>query len=252
MGAGARVLAHDAELHDGLRAAGWAPTVEAVGGEDPDAPEVARTFDLLRALAAQVRRAVARGAFPFVLAGGCLSASGTVAGVGAEGVGVVWLDAHADLDDPEDNASGFLDVMALAVLTGACWRAQRETIAGFAAVPEERVALIGARDLAPYQRERLERSAVRTGGLGPLRERTYLHVDLDVLDVAEGRANHHAAPGGLSVAEVLALIDDAFAGSRVVAAALSAYDPTADTDGRIRAAARTIAARIARRAVAGR
>jgi arginase len=252
MGVGADVLAHDEELHRLLREAGWAPTVEAVGAADPAAGEVARTFELLRALADQVARAVARGAFPLVCAGGCLSASGTVAGVGADGIGVVWLDAHADLDDPEDNVSGFLDVMALSLLTGACWRAQRETIPHFAAVPEDRVSLIGARDLAPYQRAKLERSAVHTGGLGELGPRTYLHIDLDVLDTSEGRANHHAAPGGPSLAEVLALVDDVFAWSTVVGAALTAYDPSADRDDRILAAARTIAARIAARAAAQR
>jgi arginase len=44
----------------------------------------------------------------------------------------LWLDAHADFDTPEDNLTGFTDVMGLAILTGGCWRALRETIPGFA------------------------------------------------------------------------------------------------------------------------
>ena len=36
------------------------------------------------------------------------------AGSGPDGLGVVWFDAHADFDTPEDNVSGFFDVMALA------------------------------------------------------------------------------------------------------------------------------------------
>ena len=90
-----------------------------------------------------------------------MSSVGTVAGTGAEGLGVVWLDAHADFDTPEDNLSGFFDVMALAVLTGAGWTALRETVPGFAPVPEEQVRGAGVRDLEPYQRARLGRSAVR-------------------------------------------------------------------------------------------
>jgi arginase len=43
----------------------------------------------------------------------------------------LWLDAHADFDTPEDNL-GFTDVMGLAILTGGCWRALRETIPGIA------------------------------------------------------------------------------------------------------------------------
>jgi arginase len=108
MGAGAAVLAGDAELHARLEDAGWAPTVQRVLAADPDTGEVARIFDLLRQLALDVRAARARGAFPLVLAGGCISATGTVAGAaGGDGVdvGTVWLDAHADLDTPDDNRS---------------------------------------------------------------------------------------------------------------------------------------------------
>jgi arginase len=267
MGAGAALLARDAGLHAALEGAGWAPTVQRVSGPvNPAGPEVARTFDVLRQLGRDVRAAVARGAFPLVLAGGCLSAAATFAGAGGAGgadVGVVWLDAHADLDDPEDNASGFLDVMALSVLTGRGWRAQRETIDGYVAVPEERVALLGVRDLADYQRARVEASAVhavpgaidpeeRDWALAELPEATYLHVDLDVLDTSVGRANAYASPGGPSLDAVLRVIDVVFDRGPVVAAALSAYDPDADRGGAILEAARAIAARIAVRAHAQR
>jgi arginase len=261
MGAGAALLAGDAELHDALREAGWAPTLQRVASADPGAPEVARTFEVLLALALDVRGAVAGRAFPLVLAGGCLSAAGTFAGAGARDAGVVWLDAHADLDTPEDNVSGFLDVMALSVLTGGCWRAQREAIPRFAAVPQERVALLGVRDLADYQRAAMERSAVRVvpGAFAPeaaaaaiaaLPAPTYLHVDLDVLDTSVGRANAYAAPGGPPLEDVLAVIDAAFDHGPVVAAALTAYDPAADRSGTILDAARTIARHIATRRMA--
>jgi arginase len=257
MGAGAALLARDPEFHAALERAGWGPTVQRVTAADPDAPEVARTFDLLRQLAADVRTAVTRGAFPLVLAGGCISAAATVAATGA--AGVVWLDAHADLDTPEDNRSGFLDVMALSMLTGGCWRAQRETIPGFRAIAERDVALLGVRDLAPYQAEQVHRAATRTashafdaaaarGAIATLPVPLYLHVDLDVLDTSVGRANRYAAPHGPSLDTVLATVDAAFDHGRVAAAALSAYDPTADTDGAILAAAREIARRIAERA----
>jgi arginase len=257
MGAGAALLAGDPALHAALWEADWAPTVQRVPAADPAAGEIARTFELLRALAGAVRGAVARGAFPLVFAGGCLSAAGTVAGSGARGA--VWLDAHADLDTPEDNLSGFLDVMALSLLTGGCWAAQRATIDGFSPLAEADVALLGVRDLAPYQADQVARAATRraagryapaaaAGAIEPLPVPLYLHVDLDVLDPSVGRANHYAAPGGPSLETVLATVDAAFDHGRVAAATLSAYDPSADRDGRILAAARTIAARIARRA----
>ncbi|HEU4975586.1 MAG TPA: arginase family protein [Baekduia sp.] len=263
MGAGAALLAGDPDLHALLEGAGWAPTLQRVAGGDAGAPELARTFDVLRQLARDVRSAVTRGAFPLVLAGGCLSAAATVAGAGDTDLGVVWLDAHADLDDPEDNESGFLDVMALSVLTGRCWRAQRERIDGHVPVPEERVALLGVRDLAAYQRARMEASGVhvvpgaiepvaRDRALAALPARTYLHVDLDVLDPSVGRANAYAAPCGASLDAVLRIVDRVFDRGPVVAAALSAYDPAVDRDGAILDAARAIAGRIAVHAMAQR
>jgi arginase len=250
MGAGPAVLAR-----------GVPGDYASVAPVDAMRPEIARVIELDRRLAAAVREAVAAGCLPLVLAGGCVSALGTVAGAGPEGLGVVWLDAHADLDTPEDNLSGFFDVMALAILTGSGWAALRGTIPGFAPVPEERVVLAGVRDLEPYQRARLGRSAVRAvpgafgleelaGALEALREHTgrvYLHVDLDVLDSRAGRANEYAAPGGPGPAEVVGAVDAVFDAFDVAAAAVTAYDPTEDTNGRARDVARRVIGRIGER-----
>jgi arginase len=261
MGAGAALLAGDAPLHDALSSAGWAPTIQQILAADPGIGEVTRIFDLLRAQEAAVRAAHARGAFPLVLAGGCISATGTVAGCGAEGA--VWLDAHADLDTPTDNLSGSMDVMALSILCGSAWPAQHATIPNAVALPEERIALLGVRDLASYQRDRLAASALRTvpgafdawaatAAITALPQRLYLHVDLDVLDTSVGYANRFASPGGPSLETVLATIDATFDHATVLAAALTAYEPSADRDGKILEAARTIARRIADRALAQR
>jgi arginase len=253
MGAGAALLGSDRELHDALASVGWTPTLERVAAGDASAGEVARIFDVLRAHAGAVRAAVGRGAFPLVLSGGCISAAATVAGgAGSRPAGVVWLDAHADLDTPEDNLSGSMDVQALSILTGAAWQAAARTIPGFAPLREEDVCLSGVRDLADYQRERLAASAVRSfnaGALAALPDRVYLHVDLDVLDTSVGRANRHAAPGGPSLDAVLATIDAVFDARTVIAAALSAYEPRYDRSGTIRDAAVRIASRIATRAL---
>jgi arginase len=259
MGLGASVLARDAGFHAALEAAGCAVTGETVPPVDESLPEVARIFELDRRLARRVAAARARGAFPLVLGGNCVSCLGTVAGAGADGV--VWFDAHADFDTTDDNISGFTDVFGLAILTGTGWRALRETIPGFVPVPEERVLLAGVRDLEPYQRERLAASAVRTvagafaadalaaelDALAGVAARVYLHVDLDALDDDVGRANPYAAPGGPSLEVLLAGVDAVLDRFEVTAAALTAYDPRVDGDGAIADAARRIAARIARR-----
>jgi arginase len=260
-------------FHGGLPDVGMGagPAVLARGLDHPSStitpenarlPEAARIFELDRRLAATVRTAVQAGELPLVLAGGCVSALGTVAGAGAEDLAVVWLDAHADFDTPEDNLSGFFDVFALAILTGSGWRALRETIPGFSVVPEEHVVLGAVRDLEPHQRSRLERSRISVvpGRLDPVDlahalyrlrasvDAVYLHVDLDSVDSDAGRANAHAAPGGPGPEIVLSAIDAVFDRFAVRAAALTAYDPAYDDDGHALSIAVAALGRIAERA----
>lgn len=236
---------------DLLRGAGLAvreTTVEAFPGFHT---EVAAGFELARATALAVRAAQGRSAFPLMLAGNCGASVGVVAGLAGE-VGVLWLDAHADLNTPDTTLSGFADGMALATLTGRAWRALAGTVSGFAPVADERVVHVGGRDLdaaeeAAFAASHLARvtvEAARAGGveaaLNALAGRVtglYVHVDLDVLDPSEARANPYAAPGGLTVAELHALLRAAAARLPFVAAAITAYDPAADPSGRARAAA---------------
>ncbi len=216
-------------------------------------------MELARRLSARVAAAINAGAFPLVLAGNCNSSLGTVAGAGATELGVVWFDAHSDFDDPDENTSGFFDVMGLAMLTGRGWDALRKTIPGHAPIPEQNVVLAGVRDLEPYQRRRLGRSKVRTvpgaldrgefenalEGLQSRVSRVYLHVDLDAIDSAEATANEYAAAGGPSVdrlVESVRLVCERFA---IIAAAVTAYDPAFDPHERVLGAARRVIGQIA-------
>ncbi|HKP75365.1 MAG TPA: arginase family protein, partial [Longimicrobiaceae bacterium] len=168
---------------------------ETVVGVQPDFPaEIATAFDVARATAFAVRAARGHGGFPLVLAGNCITALGVMASLPAEGTGVVWLDAHGDLNTPETTRSGFLDGMALSTLLGRCWSGMAASVHDFSPVAEEHVVLVGARDLDPAEAEYLERSRIRLlrptkvrgddlGGvldaLAGRVERIYLHVDLD-------------------------------------------------------------------------
>lgn len=122
--------------------------------------EAAAAIELARLVAAQVRQASERGAFPLILSGNCGPAAlGACAGVGGP-PWVVWLDAHADFNTPETTPSGFWDGMSLAVLTGRCWTQLSGSIPGFRPVPETQVTLVGARHLDPLERAALELSRV--------------------------------------------------------------------------------------------
>jgi arginase len=253
--------AHAAGVLDAL---GRPVSVEIVGPVDPATPEAARLFALSGRLAERVRLAVADGAFPVVLAGDCNSCLGTVAGCGTDGLGVVWFDAHADFDDPEDSQSGSLDEMGLAMLTGRGWQALRETVPGLAPIDEDHVVLAAVRALEPAQRDRLRGSRIRSlegnnfseadlrmvlDDLHDRAARVYLHIDLDSLDPSEGTANQYSTPGGLSCAQLMAAVADVFDRFDVVAASITAYNPDSDTDGKMATTATRLLAAVAERAL---
>lgn len=214
-----------------------------------DSGDVRSSFELYDGLADRVRAAHADKHFPFVIAGNCGVTIGAVAGLSDVRPAVVWFDAHGDFNTPETSPSGFLDGMALAILTGRCWRTLAKKVTGFEAVPETHVALVGARDLDPPEADALAASRIlRIGadlsGLDdvfPNASPIWLHVDLDVLDIAEGRANQFATTDGLTVSQLVDAVRRLATRLSIVGAALTAYDPAADGDGRVAVAALRVA-----------
>ena len=221
---------------------------------DPPPAEIRTTFQLAAAVAEAVRDARSASAFPVILSGNCSTAIGTLAALADADPAVVWLDAHADFNTPETTRSGFLDGMALALATGRCWRHMAATIRGFRPIPESRVCLIGTRDVDPAEAALLDASACTvlpphdlparlSATLDTLRrkaETVYLHVDLDVLDPSEARANAFAAPAGLRLSQLTDVISALRHHFHLGALALTAYDPSCDPEARIPAAVRRI------------
>ena len=242
----------DNGLREALETRGRRVRSELVHAEGDLPAEVTTAFEFDRLVSRKVRAAVSEGEFPLVLSGNCNTSVGTLAGVGPEGLGVVWFDAHADFNTPETTTTGFSDGMGVAVAVGHCWKAMAAGVPGFAPVLEENVLLVGTRDVDPAERERLDASEVglvaadrieREGlralavALDALRSRVgrvYVHLDLDVLDAGKvGKANEFASEGGLSAEELeaaLGMVRERFA---VAACGIASYDPAFDADGRI-------------------
>lgn len=250
MGAGPERLIALGLVHR-LEAAGHG--VRQVPVQVPDHPlqaEVATAFALNRQIADRVREACRAERFPVVLSGNCIAAVGAVAGMNGA-TGVFWFDRHGDFNTPETTTGGFLDGMALATLAGRCWRRLAGAVPGFAPVPEEDMVLLGTRDLDPPERALLADSGVvvldpsrLAGELPDLAEeiavrvrQSYVHLDLDVMDAQDGRANHFAGDNGVDKSDLQAILADLCGRLPVGVVTLSAYDPEADPDGRAGAAA---------------
>jgi arginase len=76
-------------------------------------------------------------------------------------------------------------------------------------------------------------------------ERLYVHLDVDVLDVSEGRANSYSCGGGLTADDLYAALKLIRSQGRIGAASITAYDPESDRSGSIRAIIDTAAAILA-------
>jgi arginase len=232
-----------------LQEQGWRVKVVTIEAVSPFRAEIRTAFELCRSLAQQVQPARARGAFPLILSGNCISSLGGIAGVDPAGLGVIWFDAHPDFHTPETTAGGMLDSMGLAIATGHCWTTITQFIPGFVALPGNQVLLVGPRQIDAEDPARLQQAeitllrgeAIRAAGFTELFvpalaalarrvQRVYIHLDLDVLDPTVGTANSFALPGGLFVPELeqtITLIAQRF---EIAGAAFTAYDPDCDPE----------------------
>lgn len=206
-----------------------------------------------------VRDAIASERRVLILSGNCGPAAlSAIGALNPRTTGVVWFDAHGDFNTPETSASGFLDGMSLAVLTGRCWPALAARFAGFEPVPEANIVLVGARDLDSREATALSQSAITT--IAPMKmdelaravealaervDRIYVHLDIDVLDNSEGSANSYASAGGLSAQALYAALETLKRSGRIRVAGITSYEPACDRSGKVRAIIENAAAILA-------
>jgi arginase len=100
---------------------------------------------------------------PLVLGGDHSVALGTLGGLAraAGPGGVIWLDAHGDLNRPETSPTGNVHGMVLAAALGLGGRAFESDAWPIPAVEPSRVALVGVRSLDPSEREVLHELGAR-------------------------------------------------------------------------------------------
>lgn len=139
------------------------PRPHGVVGQDLNLKHLPEVVEVNRNLAATVSEKVREGYIPLVLGGDHSIAIGTIAGVAQHyrNLGVLWFDAHGDLNTAETSPSGNIHGMPLAVSLGF-GHDDLVRIGGFAPkVRPENVVIIGARDLDPGERELIKRIGLR-------------------------------------------------------------------------------------------
>ncbi|WP_124726445.1 arginase [Staphylospora marina] len=198
------------------------PSPESTPQGDPRLKYLEAIRDVNEQLAETVSGVVQRGRFPLVLGGDHSMGIGTVAGVARhfENMGLIWFDAHGDLNTGETSPSGNIHGMSLAVCLGV-GHPDLVNIGGYAPkVRPEHTVIIGARELDPGERELIRQLGIKVftmheiDRLGMARvmdeaiaivsngtDGVHLSLDLDSLDPNDAPGVGTPLPGGITYRE---------------------------------------------------
>jgi arginase len=170
------------------------PEPEAIAVADERARFLPEILEACARLAAIVRDVVADGAVPLVLGGDHSVALGTLGGLArARGMGgVLWIDAHGDLNTPETSPSGNVHGMPLAAAIGLGDERFDSDLWTLPAVDPSRVALVGLRSADSRERERIRELGIKA----------YTMSDIDRIGIERAireSLSHIAGPGFVHV-----------------------------------------------------
>ncbi len=145
----------------------WGDVETAVLEATEETDESARYLPEIKAACGRVARlvglAIEQGSLPLVLGGDHSVALGTLGGLARSvGVGgVLWIDAHSDLNTPETSPSGNVHGMPLAAAIGLTDQRFDSDAWTLPAVEPERIALVGLRSVDARERERIRELGIK-------------------------------------------------------------------------------------------
>lgn len=198
------------------------PIQETCSITDPRLKYIDCIVPMGRRVAGAVATSVQGGRFPLVLGGDHSLSIGSIRGAAKhKKLGVIWVDAHADFNTPETTPSGNIHGMPLAAL---CGLGDPRLVSLWGETPPvldpRRVAVIGARDLDPGEKQNLRSAGVmvqsmeqidRLGMVNALEQAIeqvsqdvdgiYLSFDMDALDPRHAPGVGTPVPGGLTFRE---------------------------------------------------
>jgi arginase len=186
-------------------------------------PQIAHTC---ARLAQMVEKAAGNERFPLVLGGDHSVAMGTVAGMSrhwhAKGrkMGLIWIDAHADMNTPESSPSGNIHGMPLACCIGS-GPPELTQLAGYVpAIQPESVVIVGLRSVDEIERLNVLGTGVHAFTMRAIDERGmlsviqeaihhatlgtagfHLSIDMDAVDPSEAPGVGTPVPGGITYRE---------------------------------------------------
>ena len=173
----------------------------------------------------RVKATVQAGEKTIFLGGDHSMSIGTVASVATAKIGVLWIDAHGDINTPSTSPSGNVHGMVVSALLGECPAPLSNIGYAGAKISPRQMAYIGLRDLDEGERERLAKGDIKAYTMREIDEHgmakiaydvldyfadmTHIHVslDLDGLDPRHAPGVGTPVPGGLTYREAHLLME---------------------------------------------
>ncbi len=156
-------------------------------------PEISRSCEKL---ALKTKKILDNDGFPLILGGDHSMSIGSIAGISAhcrernKRLGVIWIDAHADMNTPDSTPSGNIHGMPLAVSMGL-GEASLVNLMNFAPkVHPTNVALIGIRSVDPGERSLIKELHVIAHAMPDIDKQGMYHVMTGVLEHMRAHVDH--------------------------------------------------------------
>ena len=201
-------------------------------------------------LATVVADIVRSGSIPVVLGGDHSIGMGTIAGLARAGhrVGVIWVDAHGDINTPDTTPSGNVHGMPFAVALGIAEDPFPETLRG--TTDGKCGVLLAIRDVDAGERDNIKRAGIttitmsdidRTGmakamekaiGVASKGDGIHLSLDMDAIDPDEAPGVGTPVRGGLTYREVQLAMEMLHASGKLRSIEVCEVNPILDRENR--------------------
>ena len=175
-----------------------APAMETQVSLNKDARYKDQILEVCTKLAHEVKRHLEEDAFPLVLGGDHSIAMGTVAGVSSffkdknESLGLIWFDAHGDMNVPGVSPSGNIHGMPLAHLLGKGDTDLKNILGFHPKIDPKNVALIGIRDIDANERKIIKNSGIHAFTMREIDEHGMAAISRRALEIVnDGTAGFH-------------------------------------------------------------
>ena len=201
-----------------------------------------------------VSNTIKRDEFCLALISNCIGLMGVLGGVQKSGdgqplrVGLIYFDAHADINTPETTRSGLMGGMPVASATGICFHRLRQQAGLAIPLPTRYVTYVGVREVDALEYEILDRSDVeyitvddvktmsptireQMDRLSKITDLIYIHIDTDVLNPGEMPGHTTPEPNGFSSEQLAKCLEVMCSYPKVACLGVASMPTEGDPDG---------------------